>query len=268
MSAPWFILPGTCVAFSESRLVWAQTRRPFASVQRRIKTRPPWLFMYDTTDLLSERISTWCPLMSGRKKWQARHTASISRQLMCRPDSSSDQRPKVGLPSHSAPQPLLEASVVTTFLLCAVSKITPCFSQRGSLQQVRADTQARVTVMWWRPWRQAADGTLCFSQNLMGRMWSRPNWSTGKAAAIRPSIFWKALSGWTVPSLKEAARHWIVMARSAETVAVICTELITVPRNDTRWLGDSMLLAKLTLSPRRSKWLRRRVLCNVKTASD
>ncbi len=158
--------------------------------------------MYDTTDLLSERISTWFPRMSGRKNWQAWHTASISRQLMCRPDSSSDHRPKVGLPSHSAPQPLLEASVVTTFLLCAVSRITPCFSQKGSLQRARVDTQARVTA--WRPWRRVTDGTLCFSQNWMGFLWSRPNWSTGEAAAIRSSILWEALSGRAVPSLKEA----------------------------------------------------------------
>ncbi len=141
--------------------------------------------------------------MSGRNNWQAWHTASISRQLMCRPDSSLDHRPKVGLPSHSAPQPLLEASVVTTFLLCTVSRITPCFSQKGSLLQARADTQARVTVTRWRPWRQAADGTLCFSQNWMGRMWSRPNWSTGGAAAIRPSVLWKDSSRRAVHSLKE-----------------------------------------------------------------
>ncbi len=133
---------------------------------------------------------------------------------MCRHDSFSDQWPKVGLPSLSAPQPLLEASVVTTFLLCAVSKVTPYFSQKRSLQRTRADTQARVTVMWWRPWCQAEDGTLCFSQNWVGRMWSRPNQSTGKAAAIRPSILWKALSGLLVPSSKEAAWHWIFVARS------------------------------------------------------
>ncbi len=58
------------------------------------------------------------------------------------------------------------------------------------------------------------------------------------------------------------------MARSTETVAVICTELITVPRNINRLLGDSLLLAKLTLSPRQSKCLRRRVLCDVKTACN
>ncbi len=41
-----------------------------------------------------------------------------------------------------------------------------------------------------------------------------------------------------------------------------------VPRNDIHWLGDSVLLAKLTLSPRHSKWLRRRVLCDISSASD
>ncbi len=65
MSPPCFILPGTFVAFSERRLFWAHTRRPFASVQSDFEARPPWWFMYDTTDLLSERISTWCP-QAGR----------------------------------------------------------------------------------------------------------------------------------------------------------------------------------------------------------
>ncbi len=81
-------------------------------------------------------------------------------------------------PRIAPPQPLLEASVATTFLLFTVSRITPRFSQKGSLQRARADTQVWVTVTRWRPWRQAGDGTLCFSQNWMGRMWSRPSWST------------------------------------------------------------------------------------------
>ncbi len=102
MSAPWFILPGTCIAFSELRLFWAQTRRLFASVQSHFETRQPWWFMYDTTDLLYERISTWCPRMSVRKNWQAWHTASISRQLICRPDFSLGWRsvcPRTALPN-------------------------------------------------------------------------------------------------------------------------------------------------------------------------
>ncbi len=52
---------------------------------------------------------------------------------MCRPDSFSDQRQKVGLPLHSAPRLLLEASVVTTFFMCDVSKVMPCFSQKRSV---------------------------------------------------------------------------------------------------------------------------------------
>ncbi len=48
--------------------------------------------------------------MSSRKNWQAWHNTSISRQLMCRPDSFPDQRTKIGLHSHSALHPLLEAS--------------------------------------------------------------------------------------------------------------------------------------------------------------
>ncbi len=44
-------------------------------------------------------------------------------------------------------------------------------------------------------------------------------------------VLWKALSGRAVPSLKEAVWRWIVVACTAETVAVVFTESITVPRN-------------------------------------
>ncbi len=140
MSAPWFILPGTYVAFSECRLVWAHTRRSFASMQSLFETRPPWWFMYDTTDLLFECTSTWCPHMSGRKNWQA----------------------------------FPEGSHVE-------------LNRRGSLRLLSS---------------------------------------------------------------------------------ALISESITVPRNEICWLGNIMLLAKLNLSPRQSKWLRRRVLCYVETASD
>ncbi len=210
MSAPWFILPGTCVIFSECKLFWAHTRRSIASMQSRFETRPPWWFMYDTMDLLSEHISTWCPQMSGRKNWQAWHTASISRQFMCRPDSSSDHRPKVGLPSHSAPQPLLEASVMTTFLLCAVSRITPRLARRGPSNRPglihRPESPLRGGVCDARPQMEPSAS-------------ARTGWV---ACEADPS---EAFSGWAVPFLKEAAWRWIVVARSAETVAVDnCTQ--------------------------------------------
>ncbi len=134
MSAPWFILPGTCVAFSG--LPHKKVVRQHAESLRDEAALVIYVWHHGSA------VCMWCPWMFSRKNWQAWHTASISRQLMCRPDSSSDHRPKVGLPSHSAPQPLLEASVVTTFLLCTVSRITPYFSQKRSLQRARADTQA------------------------------------------------------------------------------------------------------------------------------
>ncbi len=153
-----------------------------------------------------------------------------------RPDSFSDQKPKVGLPSHSAPQPWLEASIMTTILLCAVSNITPCFSQKRSLQWARADTQARVTVSRWRPWHQEADGTLCFSQNWIGCMWSRPNKTTGEAAAIWPSILWKALSGQVFASSKEAAWRWIVMVCLQSPPQLVQTGCPTKPEHGGREL--------------------------------
>ncbi len=153
-----------------------------------------------------------------------------------RPDSFSDQKQKVGLPSHSAPQPWLEASVMTTILLCAMSNITLCFSQKRSLQWARADTQARVTVSRWRPWHQEADGTLCFSQNWIGCMWSRPNKTTGEAAAIWPSILWKALSGRVVASSKEAAWCWIVMVCLQSPPQLVQTGCLTKPEHGGREL--------------------------------
>ncbi len=147
MSAPWFILPGTCVTFSGCRLVWAHTRRSFASVQRRFVTRPPWRFIYDTTDLLFEHTSTWWQLMSGRKNWEAWHTASIARQLMCRPDSSfrtQDQR--LVCLRTALPNPCWKN------LSWQPSFCAPCIRSRLAL--------ARGGPSSGR-WRQAADRTVC-----------------------------------------------------------------------------------------------------------
>ncbi len=151
--------------------------------------------------MLSERISTWRPIRSGRKNWQARQTASISKQLMWKPLSAFDQWPKVGLPSYSAPQPVLEASVVTTFLVWTNPMATPFFIHRGFFQGVRAVTQAWFTLICKRPWRHALCGTRGFNQRWRGRMRSRPSCNTGDAAAIRPSILWTLWVG-------ERCRSW------------------------------------------------------------
>ncbi len=70
----------------------------------RFETRPPWWFMYDTMDLLSERTSTWCPRMTGRKNWQAWHAASISGSWCAGsiPPQTTDRRsvcPRTALPN-------------------------------------------------------------------------------------------------------------------------------------------------------------------------
>ncbi len=186
--------------------------------------------------MLSERISTWRPIRSGRKNWQARQTANISKQLMWKPFSAFDQWPKVGLPSHSAPQPVLEASVVTTFLVWTNPMATPFSIHRGFFQGVRAVTQAWFTLICRRPWRHALCGTRGFNQRWSGRMRSRPSCNTGDATAMRPSILWNTLSGRAVSLLKVAASFWMARAHSGAITALMRAESRTVPRNDTRWI--------------------------------
>lgn len=75
--------------------------------------------------MLSDRTRTWCPLSSCKNSLKARSTATISRQFMCQLNIGSAQEPKVGLPSHSVPQPVLEVSVMTTFFLETKPSSTP-----------------------------------------------------------------------------------------------------------------------------------------------
>ncbi len=114
--------------------------------------------------MLSEQTSTWCPFRSGKKVLRARHIAVISRQLMCSRPSVSDQEPKAGLLSHRAPQPVLDASVETTFLLRIMPIVTPCLNHCGSFQGAIAVTQAWLTLTRRRPWCHAWGGICGFSQ--------------------------------------------------------------------------------------------------------
>ncbi len=155
--------------------------------------------------MLSERTKTWCPLRSGRKVRRPKHTASISRQLMWNRPSSFDQWMKACLPLHSTPLPVLEASVETTSLLYTIPKGTPRSIHWGSFQGARAATQAWPTLTWRCPRRQVWYGTRGFSQYWRGRIRSRPNWSTGDAEAMRPSIFWNASGTSSICSNREIA---------------------------------------------------------------
>lgn len=65
--------------------------------------------MKDTTVMLSDRTRTMFHARSGKKVQRARHTALISRRLIWSLLSVLVQTPKVGWPSHRAPQLILEA---------------------------------------------------------------------------------------------------------------------------------------------------------------
>ncbi len=143
------------------------------------------------------------------------------------------------------PQPKLEASVETTFLLQTMPRGTPCSIHWWSFQGARAATQTWLTFIRRRPWRQVCGGTRGFSQYWRGRMWSRPNWIAEDAEAMRPSILWNALRGRGTESLNEVTSCWIASARSGVTAALIRAESITVPRNKFFWMVDSALLAKI-----------------------
>ncbi len=166
------------------------------------------------------------------------------------------------------PQPELEASVVTTFLLQTIYIATLFSIQWRSFQGARAVTQAWLTLICRHPWHHTYDGTCCFSQRWRGRMRSRQSCSTGDAAAMRPSILWNILRGWVAPISKEVTSSRMAKARSDAIMALIWVESRTVPRNNICWLGDRVLLAMLTQSPRRSRWLRRTVLCDKISTSD
>ncbi len=75
---------------------------------------PPSRLMYETAAVFSVRTSTCLPNSSGRNCRKAKCTAHSSRQLMCQSSRGPVQSPEAACLLHVAPQPLLEASVVTT----------------------------------------------------------------------------------------------------------------------------------------------------------
>ncbi len=114
----------------------------------------------------------------------------------------------------------------------------------------RAATQAWLTLTRRRLWRNSRfqpvlKGLHVMQAQVKYRRLLRP-WV--------PSILWNALRGrgipfeWSRELLNGQCKFWCDRYRRVQS--------ITVLRNEIRWLGDSALLAKLTQSPRHSKWLR------------
>ncbi len=86
---------------------------------------PPSRLMYETAAVLSVRTSTCLPNSSGQNCRKAKYTAHSSRQLMCQSSRGPVQSPGAACPLYVVPQPVLEASVVTTVCRDTCSRGTP-----------------------------------------------------------------------------------------------------------------------------------------------
>ncbi len=92
---------------------------------RLLRHSAPSRLIYETAAVLSVWTSTCLPNSGGRNCRKAKCTAHSSRQLMCQSSRSPVQSPEAACPLHVAPQPVLEASVVTTVCRDTCSRGTP-----------------------------------------------------------------------------------------------------------------------------------------------
>ncbi len=163
---------------------------------------PPWRFMYETTDVLSVRISTCCRSSCARNSFRAKKTASNSKRFMCHRIWGSDHCPEAGIPSHTAPQPSVDASVVTTTREVTNPRGTPRLKRSGLRHGARASMQPQVTAILKCPEVHAVQGTRVFSHSCSGHMCNKPRWHTAEADAMSPSSLWNFFRWTELPSLK------------------------------------------------------------------
>ncbi len=105
---------------------------------------------------------------------------------MCHRIWGSDHRPEASIPSHTAPQPSVDASVVTTTREVTKPRGTPRLKRSGLRHGARASMQPQVTAILKRPEVHAVQGTRDFS-HFSGRMCNKPRWHTAEADAMSPS---------------------------------------------------------------------------------
>ncbi len=139
--------PGMWTARSDLSSVLLQRRRWRASCDMRRDRIPPNRLMYETAAVLSVWTNTCLPNSSGRNCRKARCTANSSRQLMCQSSRGPVQSPEAACPSHVAPQPVLEASVVTTTCRDTCSKGTLVRRKQGPSRGWRSGD----TPVWCSP---------------------------------------------------------------------------------------------------------------------
>ncbi len=124
---------------------------------------------------------------------------------MCQERNSPVHSPLAGLPSKSAPQPVIDASVVIIWRRWIAPILTPLWRKTGSRHCKRGREQLRNTLI-----RRVAGTVGCnlssFIHKRNGLMWSNPMGYTGEAAAMRPSSLRQVPTETLRPSLKRA-RH-------------------------------------------------------------
>ncbi len=113
----------------EQHCVWLQRRRWRASCDMRCDRIPPSRLIYETAAVL--------PNSSGRNCRKAKCTAHSSRQLMWQSSRGPVQSPEGACLLHVAPQPVLEASVVTTVCRDTCSRGSPAHRKARSVQGLR-----------------------------------------------------------------------------------------------------------------------------------
>ncbi len=152
--------------------------------------------MYDTAAVLSVRTNTCLPNSSGRNCRKARCTASSSRQLMCQSRRGPVQSPEAACPLHVAPQPVLEASVVTTTCRDTCSKGTPARRKARSVQGLKERRHScviftRIRAAWLQlrmPYAPGASETV--SVEPQSCLWR----NSGSSALIGRALPWGAPS--------------------------------------------------------------------------
>ncbi len=195
------------------------------------------------------------PQRTGRQYFKARKTALSSRQFICQKRNSSFHSPLAGLPSKTAPQPVIDASVVIIWRRWIAPILTPLWRKTGSRHINRCRQQLRDTLI-----RRVA-GTVGFNLSSFihqrnGLMWSSPRGNTGEAAAIRPNSLWQVPTETWWPSLKRAKHAVKTGIRAGAKRACIWTESKRTPRNTVRWDGRSTLFLAFILRPREWMWPR------------
>ncbi len=195
------------------------------------------------------------PPRTGRKCFKARKTALSSRQFICQERNSSFHSPLAGLPSKTAPQPVIDASVVIIWRRWIAPILTPLRRKTGSRHIKRGRQQLRDTLI-----RRVAGTVGCnlssFTHQRNGLMWSNRRGNTGEAAAMRPISLRQVPTETWWPSLKRARHAVRSDIQAGAKRACIWTESKRTPRNTVRWDGRSTLFLAFILRPREWMWPR------------